>query len=406
MDANPEALGQEIRERRIKHGLTQDELGTRAGYGAGAGVSISRIEGGLTRPGPERFAAIARELGLSSDELESAASRRISQPGAGSAETDPPAVSPAVRERLEARSQRIRAEIERRQTRTSALFAAFNEAHDRARDEFVMPFNEAASEISGARPAAADLDVGDVATAENEAAFRIAFAQRGVSQVLASGAAGLAIGLAPDAGRAARYFTFRTAVAVGTSSTDRPIAELRGIAQTNAAHALLGGGTRANGGRGIDGGKRLLTGIEVGTALLVAISPAVLAAMRSVKQRRQFAATLDAVDAQLGETRCGFEALEAILPRATEVLDEIAVHGGRALGRWEAQLPRPLKFGSLGPSERERYEDFVALTGCLLAVTATDFAELVECSDEDRPRLIDLAAQVVNQAHATVRSMI
>lgn len=406
MDAFLEALGQVVREHRIKHGLTQDDLGTRAGYGAGAGVSISRIEAGLTRPGPERFDAIAKELGLAPAELESAASRRTSQIASGPAEANRHAELPAVRERLEARSKRIRMEIEQRQSRTSALFAAFNEAHDRARDEFVLPFREVAGEISDTPHAVDDLDAGDVATVEKEAAFRIAFAQRGVSQVISSGATGLAIGLAPDAGRAARYLTFRTAVAVGTSSTDRPIAELRGIAQTNAAHALLGGGTRANGGRGIDGGKRLLTGIEVGTALLVAISPAVLAAMRSVKQRRQFAAMLDALDAQLEETRGGFEALEAILPLATEVLDEIAVHGGRALGRWEAQLPRPLKWGSLRPPERARHEDFIALTGCLLAVTAMDFAELMECTDEDRPRLVELAEQVVNQAHGTVRSLV
>jgi transcriptional regulator with XRE-family HTH domain len=44
MDYSLTALGQVIRDLRVSKGLTQDQLGSEAGYGAGAGVSISRIE--------------------------------------------------------------------------------------------------------------------------------------------------------------------------------------------------------------------------------------------------------------------------------------------------------------------------------------------------------------------------
>ena len=47
------SLGNVIRELRTASGLTQEELGTRAGYGSGAGVAISRIERGWRSPADE-----------------------------------------------------------------------------------------------------------------------------------------------------------------------------------------------------------------------------------------------------------------------------------------------------------------------------------------------------------------
>ena len=61
MEYSPEALGQVIRELREARTpkLSQEELGRKAGYRTGAGVSMSRIENGMTRPGPRRLEGIA-----------------------------------------------------------------------------------------------------------------------------------------------------------------------------------------------------------------------------------------------------------------------------------------------------------------------------------------------------------
>ena len=72
MEYSPEALGQVIRELREARTpkLSQEELGRKAGYRTGAGVSMSRIENGVTRPGPTRLEGIANTLGLTLQELE------------------------------------------------------------------------------------------------------------------------------------------------------------------------------------------------------------------------------------------------------------------------------------------------------------------------------------------------
>src|SRR5204862_1919960 len=75
------ALGQVIRELREAHTpkLTQEQLGRKAGYRAGAGVSRSRIENGVTRPGARRLEGIAKALGLTVQELETRIGQRSPQ---------------------------------------------------------------------------------------------------------------------------------------------------------------------------------------------------------------------------------------------------------------------------------------------------------------------------------------
>ena len=78
MEYSREALGQVIRELREARApkLSQEELGRKAGYRTGAGVSMSRIENGMTRPGPKRLEGIARTLGLTVRELETRGAQR------------------------------------------------------------------------------------------------------------------------------------------------------------------------------------------------------------------------------------------------------------------------------------------------------------------------------------------
>src|SRR6187401_260748 len=83
MEYSREALGQVIRELREAraHRLSQEELGRKAGYRTGAGVSMSRIENGMTRPGPKRLEGIARTLGLTVRELETRGAQRSGETG-------------------------------------------------------------------------------------------------------------------------------------------------------------------------------------------------------------------------------------------------------------------------------------------------------------------------------------
>ena len=78
MEYSPAALGQVIRELREARTpkLSQEELGRKAGYRTGAGVSMSRIENGVTRPGPKRLEGIATTLGVTVQELETRGAQR------------------------------------------------------------------------------------------------------------------------------------------------------------------------------------------------------------------------------------------------------------------------------------------------------------------------------------------
>lgn len=402
------ALGQVIQEHRVANGLTQDELGSAAGYRAGAGVSISRIENGLTRPGRDRFTGIALALGLTPDQLESAAEERTRDISAAQGGTGGPATSSAGGERLDDRSKRLRQEVKRRDAVISELYGAFNEAHDRARDEFFMTLVEIASGIDGApQPDPVKPEDHHLTDAEAEAAFRLRFALRGVANVLAGGAQFAATGAAPSVGRLAAYGTFRAVVSMGRASTGKAISDLHGVAATNASYARLGRGPLANGGAGIAGGKRVLTGIEVGTDLLLAVIASWWTAKRNLKKQQELTAELDRIDAEISATQRGFEALEDILPRATKVLDDIAVHGARALNRWDARMgPRPLRWDSLDPTQRQLYQDFVRISACQLAVASINFQELMESTGDDREGLIESSDEVLNRSQEVVGALV
>lgn len=403
MRFSAEALGHVVREHRAASGLTQDELGTAAGYGSGAGVSLSRIESGLTRPGRERFEGIARALDLTPTALEAEAVDRTERLGD---EAGPGAESPLGRERLKDRVKRIQEEIDRRTTLISELGDAFNGAHDRARDEFFMRFVEIADGVQGApQPDTTQLQDEHGADAAGKAKSRLKFTSYGVAHVLAGGAGGAAVGAA--VGAAAAYGTFRAAISFGTASTGAAISGLSGAAATNAALALLGGGTLAAGGAGGAGGTMLLRGVVAAPALLLAVGGLAWMVNRNRKQQQELAARLDEADAEIAATRRGFDALVEVLPRATKTLDYIAVHAGHALDRWEAQLgPRPWEWESLGEANTGRYREFIEIAASQLAVVTINVQDLMESRGDEREQLIDFADEVLGQAQNVVETLV
>ena len=409
MDFSLEALGSVIRELREAQvpPTTQDELGTKAGYGAGAAVSLSRIEGGLTRPGPERFAGIATALGLTPSQLEDAAAKRTAElrEHHGGNPT-----GPQPGDRPKDRIERIQAEVGRRTTLVTELADQFNAAHDRARDEYFMRFVAAAAEINGApKPDPTVLEGGnDSDDVEAEAARQFQWTSYGVGQVL-SGAAGAAAGGAAGAavGGAAAYGTFMAAASFGTASTGAAIAGLNGVAATNAAFALLGGGTVAAGGAGVAGGALLLAGIVAAPAVLLAAGGLAWMVRRNRKQQQELTQKLDDADAELAATKRGFDALTDVLPRATKTLDYVATHAAHSLKRWEQRLaPPPRSWESMTVEQMQCYQDFIDVASSQLAVATIDVQGLLTTRGDEREQLIRLIDEILTQAQSTVESLV
>jgi transcriptional regulator with XRE-family HTH domain len=405
------ALGQVIRDLRTAKGMTQDDLGSAAGYGAGAGVSISRIENGLTRPSDKRLPRIALVLGVTRAQLESAAEKQTTELPGPHEGTGGKAASPTSQKDLEDRANLIRPEIKRRQRVNGELLSAFHDAQDRAFSRFLDPLREIAREVEGAEESDPEKRrVAPIGAQEPDHASGLPPTPLGTADSFVKGANGVVVVMAPSVGRATSDVAYEVVKALGHASTRAPISGLHGVAQSNAVYSRFGLGTKASGGFGVVGGTKVLAGIKIGAAAVAVISPMVLAAMRSRKQQREYAKVLDELNAEFSASRRGVDALEDILPRATTVLDEIAVHGGRALGKWKAQLgPQPRTWDSLDPAQMERYQDFFKIADCadrLLDVVEISVPAVMESSGADRERLIELADTVLNQSVDVVGSLV
>jgi len=348
---SPQALGQVVRHLRERKGATQEELGHDAGYGAGAGVSISRLEHGLLRPGAERFAGIAGALGLTSDELvaraveQEAAGPGAATPTVGSTGSGGGATPPGQKE-LNARRQRIEEEIGERTRLINDLSEAYNEQHDRARDAFFLRFVDLAGRIDGAPPVDPTLLEADVATSRDQAS------SGGVAPTLAAQAAG--------ASAAARGAGIASVVLIGVVAAPTAI--------------LLAGGLA-------------------------------WVARRNRRQRQEFAAQLGEAEAELAATRPGIQALQDTLLRAASTLEYVATHAGHALARWADQLGSdPASWEALGPDEQRRYLDFLDVAQAQAAIVTFDFQGLLITRGPDQAHLIELADRMLTRSRATVQA--
>ena len=405
-----ESLGQLVRSLRERHGLTQDELGKRAGYGTGAGVSISRFESGQLRPGPDRVAGIAKALGLTSDELEAMASAQEQANDGDSADPTAPdtadgAIAPSAKA-IKERVRRIQHEIDERTRMITDLGEAFNMQHARARDQFFMRFVEIGARVDGApQPAMPPPDDDENPDADAVAAYRLRATANGVVQLLAGGAGGAAAGAA--VGGAAAYGTFVAVAALGTASTGAAITGLSGVAATIATLAILGGGTLAAGGAGVAGGTLVLAGIVAAPAVVLAAGGLLWMVKRNRRQQQELAIKVAEAEAELNATRPGVDALTDLLPRATETLDYIATHAGHALNRWEQQVGGDaVSWDSLNSSDQQRYQDFIEVAAAQLAIVTINVQGLLTTRGEERDQLIDVANKVLDQSRDAVTARV
>jgi transcriptional regulator with XRE-family HTH domain len=418
-------LGQVIRELREAHTpkLTQEQLGRKAGYRAGAGVSMSRIENGVTRPGPRRLEGIATALGLTVQELETRSTQRSpqpqpapnppsEQPGAGS---DPSHTAAAVggrtKESTRDQMRRIQGDFDRRQILAVTKGREFNAAHDCARDDFFLNLVRVATTITGLphpplepAPSAVTPQKGGSLGPSAEAALRRQVAAHGVAVALASGAGPAAAAGEPD--HESAYSAVLAAALLTPARAEAAHHDPRSGPTARATRALLGGSSA--GRTGILAGTALLAGFLASAASpLFAAGTLAWLARRSRRQNDQLRMELDQAEANLVATERGFDAVMDILTRATEILGYIAVHASHAQQRWQAQLPEsPIDWSDLSQDQQRQYDAFVEVAGRQVLVDSINMTELLTAKGEQQARLIQVADDILTLAKHDVELLV
>lgn len=411
MDYTAVALGRAIRRLREEHEppMTQQELGERADYRGGAGVSISRIESGTTRPRPDKLAAIALALGLTPRQLEVAASREARAETLRGGNTAAPQKATRKRD-LNERLKRVQERTKLRTDAVAVLGAAFNEAHDSARDRFFLRLVEIGQSIEGVPLPELPPETGVVSGAHDDRAHQASRTTNALSNkitaALLGGAGGAALGGAT--GAAAAYATFSAAAVFGTASTGAAISGLSGIAATNATLALLGGGALAAGGGGIAAGTLLLTGIVAAPVAVLAAGGLYFASRRRTKaEEERLTAQVEDAEAQLDTSQAGFDLLVDTLEKATSILDYVGVHAAHALTKWNSRLgPRPLDWESLNPSQQQSYREFIDIAACELVVDSIDATRFITVVPDHLEKLAVDVAGILRHADSTVRALV
>lgn len=364
---DPAVLGGLVRELRLEHGMSQTRLGELAEYGKGAAVSISKLENGKLTPTPDHMEPLSAALGYSSKQLlEMAASR--------TADGTPPS---SVEDRLAS----LRT-LSRDRQRLSELLGAFAEARTQADEKFLEPLARSRSYAADAsldtEPRAAKTNGG----AELEL-VRAALAKSLSEEVKPERAESLQEGTArwlsaldlSDSG------TLGSAVGIGLSFD-----LLRRVGRPSASSLSL-----------------LLPLVAASTAVAALGTLFMGMSRRNREQEQQLAAQVRDLEKALVPTQQGVEALLLLVPRATALLDYIAVHASHALDRWTRALAPA---GALSDEQQQRYREFVDIASAVLAVGAIDIEGVLEGTDEDLANRINTTRDLLDEAEQKVKSFV
>ncbi|ROR92585.1 helix-turn-helix domain-containing protein [Nocardioides aurantiacus] len=380
MAYSTKALGEVIRELRESspEDLSQQGLGERAGYsvGAGAGVSMSRVESGQMRPRPDRVERIAEALKVTPAELIGLAERRTVEHSMTVSElpiskaTTRSKLSTAGRptkERLTALHRVVGA----RTDRVDEAADSFNLAHDHARDKFFVPFIEQAHLISGAPdlPTPETLDSEEPVEPGAVTGYELDLAASRLAGALGGATVGAGVG------GAAAYGAFTAAATFGTASTGAAISGLSGVAATNATWAFLGGGSLAAGGAGVAGGMTIAASVVAVPAAMLAIGGFLLVSRRNKQKELELNLKIDEAEAELERMLAGYEAMVTAIEDATRILEYIALHAGHAQERWRRSLSttEAARWADLTRREQSEYSDFLRIAACQIAVANVNF---------------------------------
>lgn len=389
-----DSLGAVVATLRKERGLTQAQLGNRAGYGGGAGVAISRLENGQLLPGPDRLKGVAQALGISVDELTDRASK-----SAGESEHSTSVGEEPVADRL----ARIARDIEDQQQLERDL-NAFTEARDRANDRFLMRFSEIAARIEDS-PRRSELNIDEMLgsdTEDLEAKYQIDLTTAGVAHALATRAGGSPTGRAKEE----RYKSFVQAVGLGLASTGASIlAAQDGSRAIGGYSAAVRAGQVAARSANARRGNAIALGLIAGAAVVGLAELVSMAAGKRKRMQHEMAAKLQRVETANAEVKPNVDALRGLLPKATETLEYIALHAAHALERWEARIgPRSLRWMSLTSSDRLMYEGFVEITAAQLAVAGIDIESLWMAGTDELERETRQVDRILDQSRLVVMS--
>lgn len=404
MEYTRDGLGSVIQEHRIKKQWSQQQLAEAAGYkpGPGAGVSMSRVEGGYVLPGRERLTAIAAALDVPLEKLEEDAAVRTAEIAAGETSTGRAATAARHAKTTAQRTERLDQECRERAARCDDLASAFDDAYQRSLNDFYLPLVEIAGRLEGATPpAAAPARRSLEARLGLPTPRRFEVARAGVSTVASAGLQSASFGASQSIGQLAAYATMRAVIARGTAGTGAPISGLHGAVRDITAQAWLGGGPRYAGGGGAALGNKRLALVQNGVAVAIPALTSIYLEVRRQKKEAQMAELCDEVEDALDRSERGYQAAADLLPRATSVLDDIAVHGARALNRWAAKLG-PTPWGPLDEADQVRYQEFVQLAGCQVVAGVVDLQELLTTTGADLEDLIASIDEDLNYAEALV----
>ena len=147
-----ERLGKAIQARRNKLGLTQTQIAAKVGYEPrSGGVTISKIEHGVISPPLSRLSRIAEALDTTPEDLLEEAGlsttpARLERLASMNEEFGNSTVRQAANDAVE---NDITTESQLLDARTQEAWTSLTAAHDRVRDEFLIPFVSVAARVQG-----------------------------------------------------------------------------------------------------------------------------------------------------------------------------------------------------------------------------------------------------------------
>lgn len=375
-----------------------------AGYKAGAGVAISRIESGRTRVGPERLSQLAEALDVAEDSLISEA--RVATLDSDQSDTNPASAGTGSAEPtkvgsgpLRKRQERVERRIQERQGALERLGTSVDKYRAQSEAGFVLPFIETARKVDGIPKGELPAEPKpNGSTRDWQGLNRIQLARVDVSELLSLAAPANAV--TGSVGQAAEFAAMRVTIRFGTASTGAAIRALQGVARSNAAQAALGGGAEAAGGFGMKGGGLVLRAIGLSPKILLGVTG--LVALHKTKQQNVAAAEVG-----LEKSQDRFDALVQTLERSDAVLRDIALFAARSFDKWRQTLPQhcPVAWVELTEAQQQSYDDFVTLLACYLSVAALNPERLLD----DDVTLADVIADVdviLDDASRTVNRLV
>ena len=397
-------LGQAIRDARHRMGWTQETLAAAVEYGQGGGVTISRIEHGVISPPLRRLSLIAEKLETTPEELYAAAGMGASRSSRLRSTAKRVAVGSQAEEN-DALEADILKEAEWLDTLAQEAGTELVAAHDRARDEFLLPFIAATARIPDIRERLTTVPQ-EPEHPTDQQRLELQHAQLKRELVRSAGLTAAGAGAGAAAGGVAAYGAFTATAAWATASTGTAISALSGAAASSATLAALGGGSLASGGLGVAGGAALLSGLIAVPALGVMGVVAYRQRKRLSERERDRNAELHAIQNTQARFAEDLQQFAAWSGRAAAVFEKIRSTGLKPLVRLEVRIEdesptEPLPLDRFDAKEQGLIAQLLDLASRQLGVSSLPMTSILsdrELSQENRAAIAEWNELVLSDA--------